>query len=331
MLVSANEAAAVLDTFAAQSRAATVSPEFLLVDAKRIDEAESMNWLYGEGERKFLVFFHRKKIPGTNYYDIESPYPYGGPICNTEEQDFIERANTAFGEWCRDHSIVVEFVRFHPMLRNWRFFRGQVTEDRLTVWVDLESNDLFSEYETRVRTAIRKAEKLGLAVDWARGRESALQFRRLYCDAMRAVGADEFYLFPPEYFEELIAWEKAELALCRYNDHVIGGAIFLCDGGLLEYHLSGCDLEGRKYGANTLILHQAAIRGKAAGLSRFYLGGGTDRQPQNPLLFFKSGFSDHRAEFKYGARIYLSAQYEQLKQQFSAQYKARPGRVLFYR
>lgn len=331
MLVDPESASAIFDSFNPEIRAATICPEFLLIDAERTKESEPLTWLYTEGERHFLLSFHRTRIPGTDYFDIESPYPYGGPICNTDDTTFILHANSRFGEWCRENSICVEFVRFHPMLRNWRFFTGRVVDDRPTVWINLQLTDAFEGYQTRVRTAIRKAERLGVTVEWPAPEGTLSCFMDLYCEAMNAVAADQFYFFPPSYFSKLLTSSKAEIAFCRYGDRVIGAAIFLADGDLLEYHLSGCTPEGRTYAANNLLIHQAAIRAKERGLARFYLGGGTDSRVDNSLFFFKAGFSDCRAEFKFGARVHITDAYEKLKVRFPTAYENRPGRVLFYR
>ena len=58
------------------------------------------------------------KIPSFNnllsevYYDIETPYGYGGPISNTTDSDFIFRSNVKFNDWVKSNNIISEFVRF---------------------------------------------------------------------------------------------------------------------------------------------------------------------------------------------------------------------------
>jgi lipid II:glycine glycyltransferase (peptidoglycan interpeptide bridge formation enzyme) len=148
---------------------------------------------------------------------------------------------------------------------------------------------------------------------------------------MTAIQADPFYLFPKAYFEALLSWRDAELAICKAGDQVLGGAIFLRGGSLMEYHLSATNLHGKRLGANNLLLHSAAERGRSAGLTKLYLGGGTDASQENPLFFFKAGFSSQRAIFKFGGRIHNTEAYESLKQKFAAKYEANPRRILFYR
>jgi hypothetical protein len=70
---------------------------------------------------------------------------------------------------------------------------------------------------------------------------------------------------------------------------------------------------------------------KSRGCRTLYLGGGTDDLPDNPLLFFKSGFSMERAEFKIAKYVHSREGYLLLTKQFSNDYEARPNRVLFYR
>lgn len=331
MLVASELAQSAFEQFDSSLRIATLSPEFAVKDAVRVPCSVPQTWFYVEASQRYMISFHRESIPGTDYYDLQSPYPYGGPISNSTDSAFLERANRAFSDWCRENAIVVEFVRLHPMLENWRFFDGRVFDDRLTVWIDLTTDDLFSTYETRVRTAIRKAKKNGLEVVWVPGSAGAQQFYEIYTEAMMAIQADPFYLFPKTYFEALLDWHKAELAICKVGDQVLGGAIFLHEGNLMEYHLSATNLQGKHLGANNLLLHSAAEWGQSAGLAKLYLGGGTNAHQENPLFFFKAGFSSQRAIFKFGGHIHDTEAYEVLKQKFATEYEANPRRVLFYR
>lgn len=331
MLVDIEIASAAFESLAINSRCPSVSPEYAVIDATRSPVAEAMSWLYREEGNFYLYSFHRQPIPGTDWFDIESPYPYGGPVTNLEDPAFIDRANVSFHEWCQRNSIVVEFVRFHPMLQNSRFFRGRVFDDRPTVWVDLEVSDLLASYQTRVRTAIRKAQRIGLEVQWSKSEDRASDFFRMYSDSMAALGADSFYSFSRSYFSALMEWPNSELGLCRNGDHLIGAALFLAGGMFMEYHLSCSDKEGKRLGASNTLLHEAALRARGIGLKKLYLGGGTDSGRDNSLLFFKSGFSDSRAMFQFGGRVHNPAAYEALKQRYSAAYASRPARVLFYR
>ena len=65
--------------------------------------------------------FIKIKVPSFNnllgevYFDLETPYGYGGPISNTTDQNFILRSNLKFSKWVKSNNIISEFVRFHPL------------------------------------------------------------------------------------------------------------------------------------------------------------------------------------------------------------------------
>ena len=55
------------------------------------------------------------KIPTRTWYDLSTPYGYGGFII---EGDDCDELNTEYTRYCFDNNIVSEFVRFHPLLGN---------------------------------------------------------------------------------------------------------------------------------------------------------------------------------------------------------------------
>lgn len=60
-------------------------------------------------------------IHGVQYYDIVTPYGYGGPmILETNNGEKLKKEySEAFGKYCSDHKIVSEFIRFHPIFQNY--------------------------------------------------------------------------------------------------------------------------------------------------------------------------------------------------------------------
>ena len=86
---------------------------------------------------------------------MQSAYGYGGPVASTTDPAFLQSASAVWKDWCQEKKVLVEFIRFHPLLENWRFFSGDIFDDRMTVWIDLAVPGLMAQYTTRVRTAVR--------------------------------------------------------------------------------------------------------------------------------------------------------------------------------
>jgi lipid II:glycine glycyltransferase (peptidoglycan interpeptide bridge formation enzyme) len=129
----------------------------------------------------------------------------------------------------------------------------------------------------------------------------------------------------------LLEWKQAHLAVCIKDDEPVAAAIFLVGSEVVEYLLSASSQAGKRLGGTNLLIHEAAQAARSKGCRALYLGGGTDDQPDNPLLFFKAGFSAERAEFKIGKHVHSDEGDMSLREQFSEAYEAHPGRVLFYR
>lgn len=217
------------------------------------------------------------------------------------------------------------------MLSNWHYYQGEVIADRKTVWIDLDNEDLLSTYAVRARTAVRKAVKHGVRVEWWDSARFMKLFPALYYSAMTELNASPFYYFNPEYLSKLIYWPHSCLAAATVDQDLIAAAIFLVNGDIMEYHLSASTQQGKNLCAANLILHKAGLLARQLGCRRLYLGGGTDNKPDNSLLFFKAGFSRQQASFKIGKRIHLPDQYEGMKKDWLAGQRKLPPRVLFYR
>lgn len=331
MVVAEQEARVLFEALDPGAQIPSLSPAFVGIDAVRDAELEPIHWVYREEACCYYVGLHRTRIPATEYFDLQTPYQYGGPIVHGSRDGFLGRAWTEYARWCVEAQVVVELMRFHPMLQNGATYQGNVSYNRPAVYVDLNAGDLFKGYETRVRTSIRKALAHGLGVEWRTGTEHTDLFMRLYYATMEDRGAAAFYFFPREYFERLLAWDQARMAICFAHGEPVAAAIILFGPQVSEYHLSCANAEGKRLGATDLILHEAAELSLRRSCKAFYLGGGYDSNPQNSLLFFKAGHSSQRASFCIGSWVHHPQRYRELQAKFSAAYEENPGRVLFYR
>jgi hypothetical protein len=332
MQVDYDTAVAVFENnFADHLTSPYLHPFYVSADAKRDDVLSPVFFVFTEGKNTFYYAFHMSRVPGPALWDIQSPYGYGGPLFNTAEPVFLERAWAVFSHWCHQNSILAEFVRFHPLLDNGKFFAGDVMPDREIVWLDLTEQDLLPTYSTRARTTVRKAQKNGLKVEWWSPERFIAIFPALYLAHMQELKADSYYFFSENYFRPLIFWSHVQLAVCTLNEEVLAAAIFLQGPDYMEYHLSAATKLGKQLGATNLVIHEAALRGKHFGCKVLNLGGGTDATPNNPLFFFKSGFSERRATFSIGKRIHLPKQYHELQKTWEEENKRSANKILFYR
>jgi hypothetical protein len=329
--VSYQKALEVFDRFSDLQKAPSLHPYYIAADAKRDASLEPVFFVYESNGAFVYHGCHLAKIEGTEYYDIQSPYGYGGLISSSADTAFLTKVWSEYVNWCQENNIMVEFIRFHPLVKNWQYFGGEVFDNRQTVWLDLSKENLLMSYSSRARTAIRKALKNDLQVEWWEKEDFLPVFIDLYHGAMKEINAENMYYFSPDYYQTLFSWDQIKFAVCKMNHDIVGVAVFLVGPGIMEYHLAGANSLGKRLCAHNLLIHAAALYGKRAGCAIMHLGGGTAAGNDNPLLFFKSSFSNLRAEFKIGRNIFLPEKYQCMKEAWEKEHCQPARRVLFYR
>lgn len=306
-------------------------PEYILIDSKRDVRLQPTFFYYEEGGEVFYHGFQLSKIPKTEYYDIQSAYGYGGPIATSTEKDFLENAWKEYYEFCCEKKVIVEFIRFHPLYENWKFYQGEVINNRKTVLVDLQAEDLISSYaENRVRTAIRKGLKNCLSISIADNVDFMMHFKDLYLDSMLRIGAPSFYLFNEDYLKALCSWKKSFLVLASKDNKKVAALLGLISGKILELHLFGSSAESNRLCATNLIYHEAFKVAKEMGCHIAHFGGGVSNSKDDRLLFFKLGYSSNTLDYKIGKFIHNPDVYYAMKKSFECNTDKKTNKILFY-
>lgn len=256
-----------------------------------------------------------------------------GPLCNSADAGFLAAAWRAYNDWMLAHAVVVEYVRFHPMLANEAHYGGTVVPNRPVVWIDVTAPDVQTGYASRLRSTLNKAARLGLHYSERPLADDPHAFAVYYRRAMMEIGADAFFQFSDTYFERLAQHPGARMGVCRGqdSDDWLAACLMLDGHGITEYHLAATCTAGRRAGASSYALHAAALAARARGQQVVYLGGGNDTREDNALLFFKAAFSPLRAAYRTGSHVFNPAAYGQLQQKFAAAWSAYPQRPIFYR
>ena len=244
-----------------------------------------------------------KEVKG--YYDLETPYGYGGIYCNTSDNDFIKRAFDEYKERCKKENIIAEFFSFHPFnefpVRNSNCFDISF-KDREVVYLDLNKSeeDRWLDYSSKIRTIIRRCYK-DLVVEDTNDIDT---FMSIYYETMEKNNARGFYFFDRTYFEKLLNIEGVKLLQVKLNDVVIAMSFFMLGDEIAHYHLSANKSEYLKYNANYLILEEGFKLAKNNGCKYFLLGGGRTPKEDDNLFKFKSKFSKMTKGFYLAGNIY---------------------------
>jgi hypothetical protein len=278
-------------------------------------------WLYPFLLQPIEGMKDRDSAP-TVWFDIETPYGYGGPLANTDSAEFLAEAHTAFSAWCSEQKVVAEFIRLHPLLQNERWLDSEieVIYDRETVSLALTNFNALSRealpFDKMARYMLRRAERAGVRVERREPRADFDKFVALYRETMRRLAADEYYFFDEEYFRglrELVA-ESGWLLAATHDEEWVAAALFLKGTGYLHYHLSATKQEPRLPGATNLLLYTAAQMGsRFDSLTTLHLGGGTTSQLEDSLLKFKRSMGNQAHAFHIGKRVHHPAMYASLR------------------
>jgi hypothetical protein len=291
--------------------------EYVKLYESDTDKAEC--FVYNEKEHKFLFPYLKRRIVSltSEYYDFETPYGYGGPLANTSSEAFLKNATKAFIEKMKELNIVSGFVRYHPLLNNYKFILDKEylpIYDRKTVVMNLDLSEidiLNNQIHSKHRNEIRKAEKEGLLFKVDPSFENIKDFIEIYNQTMQSVGSDDYYFFKPDYYERIAKELGANvfLGLIYLENKIISAAIFFKYGVYGHYHLSGSLREFLKYCPNNYLLYKTALYMKENGVKQFHLGGGTDNSLENSLYRFKKRFSKNEREFYLGKFIFNKEKY----------------------
>lgn len=294
---------------------------------EKIEDGICETYEFSHPSGSITHLFIKREVPisiaGQKYYDIITPYGYGGPLITCSEKDDKDKLvcafKDAFQKYCDDNHIVGEFVRFHPVLGNADDFKTcyDVEFMRKTVGTNLKdfSDPVQAEFSKSTRKAIRHALRLGIEYRITVNPENLDKFAEIYHINMKRVHADTFYYFDKAYFDRILDCfgEHVVLVEALYEGEVIGAEMHFAYNNLIHTHLSGT-LEGYGHLSPVYVMTYAiALWGKENGMDLIHAGGGVTNKPDDSLLLFKKKFGKNSEfDFYVGRKIWNESVYEKL-------------------
>ena len=294
---------------------------------------------YNEGENRIYTYSIKRKINNIGsvvlqdeYYDLETPYGYGGFLINTEDRDFITRAFKKYQTKCLNENIIAEFTRFHVfnnsavILKKYYDF---YCFDRNVTYVDLEitKDQRWRNYSSTTRNILRKCQK---ELTFNRTFNIAY-FIELYYKTMSKNQADDFYYFNSEYFENLIKLSGIELYEVRYNDIPISMSFFMFSKYFCHYHLSANDYRYCRFNSNYYLLDSIFEESRKRSKKYCILGGGRTDSNDDSLLKFKRKFSPLVKPFFIAGKVFNKSIYEKYINLWESQNSSNINFFLKYR
>lgn len=292
--------------------------------AKNGDGVPKLAYATENGEYIYNVFFVRDIAKDLNlnkneysYYDIITPYGYGGVDSNSENSELKKFFFENYKKYCSANKIISEFIRLNPLLQNYKMYNSDFDIKNIskTVYMKLESPEqIWNDMESRCRNTIRKAQNNNLVVRSGFNKELLDEFVNIYKETMSRDSANEYYFFNEEFFISILEnlGDFAKIYTVYYEGKPINSSIIMYNGENAHYHLSGTLSEYMKLGANNIALYEIALDLCKMGYKKFHLGGGYGGD-SSPLLKFKKSFNKFgELDFYIGKRIYNSEAYSEL-------------------
>lgn len=246
------------------------------------------------------------------YYDICTPYGYGGPIileCNDKDK-LLEKYHESMKVYCKENNIVSEFIRFHPIYGNAIYFTEiyDVEFSRKTIGTNLRDYDdpVQCEFSKNMRKEIRKAVRNGVQAR-VLNPENLDNFKKLYYEAMNRNSAEDFYYFDNEYFDEILMNLNTKIIVIELEveNKVIASELYFTAGDIMHAHLLGSGQELLDYNAGGLLEATAAQWGKEHGYRFIHHGGGRTADETDSLFTYKKKFGKNtQFDFYLGKKIW---------------------------
>ena len=245
--------------------------------------------VYGNDEKGFCYVAIIKEINSDNrfkslterFYDMETPYGYGGPIFwgdfkadDRVKCDYLKQIR----QYCHENAIISFFVRFHPFFYDNRssIICDETRYCKSTVYMDTSNIDrVVAQMDSQYRRKYRRAKEAGVSIKYDKG-EHLEDFIKLYNLTMKEHNAKQFYYFSNNYYKNLIESFNNNMVFfyAVLNDQLLGASLFLYDMNTLNYHLGGRDYYAPSVPFENMLMTEAAIWASSQGISRFHLGGG---------------------------------------------------------
>lgn len=256
----------------------------------------------------------REHVESGRFFDLATPYGYGGWLMEGQDVDGLFRA---YERWCAQSGVVCEFVRFHPMLSN-----HVVCEDFYDVaplgevtHLDISSPEvLWANMTSTCRNRVRRAQKLGVEVRSGRMEDAYRVFRDVYESTMDRVRARRYYHFGDEYYQSLSRdlSDEALVFWAETGGTVVAASVMLACNGMMNYHLGGSVHEFAGGAAMNLLMYEAALWGCEHGCKTLYLGGGVGSGNDGVLRFKQTFCKSGGGRFYVGRRVFLEEAYGKL-------------------
>lgn len=174
------------------------------------EQAETTIFNFENQHGQVTNMFMKKEIPcrinNRIYYDISTPYGYGGPIIThaSDESRLIKDYQKAFSYYSAKERIISEVIRYHP-----------IENDNVRKLMDAELNHAGAQVIRNLKEPLNENMSKRVLKTYRRNVRKEMttiidttgdyldDFLQLYYSTMNRNGADDYYYFDRSFFKKL--------------------------------------------------------------------------------------------------------------------------------
>lgn len=294
---------------------------------EKVEDGKFQIFEYKDENGKITNRFLKRQIPiqlgdESIYYDLVTPYGYGGPIieeCNGNKENLLKNYEENFQEYCKDNDIVSEFVRFHPIIGNALDFEKMYNSIymRKTLVTNLKDYEdpVQSQFSKSARKNIRQAINKGVSFRVTKAPDNISVFKSIYYSTMDRNNATDYYFFDDEYFNKILKNFKENVVFVEaiFENKTIAAGLYFVYDKVIHIHLSGTLTEYLYLSPAYVLRYAITLWGKENGYKIIHHGGGRTNSEEDSLYTFKRNFAKlEDRDFYIGKKIWNDELYEKL-------------------
>lgn len=261
------------------------------------------------------------KVDEKTFFDLVTPYGYGGPVIEKligNKELLLKEFEKSFSEYCEINNVVCEFVRFHPLVKNYIDFETIYNPIymRKTLITNLKYDDPVQiEFSKSARKNIRQALNKGVYYEIIESPDDLKEFESIYYATMDRNNATDYYYFDDEYFKNIIKYFGKNLVLinAKYEGKTIASGIYFTYDKVIHIHLSGTLSEYLYLSPAYVLRYALTIWGKENGYELIHHGSGRSNDENDGLYLFKKNFAKNEyRDFYIGKKIWNDKVYDEI-------------------
>ena len=296
-------------------------PEY--VEALKIHgDGEPILFYYNDGKTKAMnvimkrdiakTEFFKDKIEENKYFDLSSPYGYGGFIIEGED---YKKVNESYEEYCKKNNIICEFVRFHLLENYQEKYDGEAINLKHNIIrkLDMNPEEMLMDFEHKVRKNIKKANRNNLQIQIDENCETLDEFLKIYYSTMDRNNAEQEYYFDKSFFKKLNEMKENVVYFnVLYEGKVISTELVIYSPNNCYSYLGGTLSEYFDLRPNDFLKYEIIKWAYNKGIKNFILGGGYGGEDDGIYRYKKSFAPNGIYDFYIGKNIFNKKIYAEL-------------------